>query len=504
MTAPFEIRAQDAMGRIGDLTVPRAGQTVETPALLPVVNPHYRTIDPDRFGEFGVEMLITNAYIIYQDEDLRERAKQDGLHEVVGFDGPIMTDSGSFQLAEYGDISVTTEEILDFQREMGSDVATPVDIPTHPDADRETVAADLEETQRRLATAESVDTGDMLVTAPVQGGTFPDLREQAGADAAATDLDVFPIGAVVPLLNNYRYAEAIDQMAAAKRGLGPSRPVHLFGAGHPMTFALAVAMGADLFDSAAYALFAREGRYLTVRGTKHLEDLAEFPCTCPVCTAHEPADLRAADEQTQTRLLAEHNLHVSMAEIRRIKAAIREGSLLELVETRAHAHPSLLDGYRTLLDHVEQLEAADRASKSTFFYLSADSARRPEVRRHHERLGRLDVTGSLLLTEGQSDDRFAESWRLKPPFGPIPPGLSTTYPLTAEVPERMDEAGYLAAARGVSRLVEANPDASVTVAHHDWPEAAVEALPESVAVEGFGPTESDGEDSSPPDPEEGA
>jgi 7-cyano-7-deazaguanine tRNA-ribosyltransferase len=481
MAGHFEIRSQDAAGRIGELAVPRAGTTVETPALLPVVNPHYRTIDPGRFEEFGVEMLITNAYIIYQDEALRERARSAGLRDLVGFSGPIMTDSGSFQLAEYGDISVSTEEILAFQREIGSDVATPVDIPTHPDADRETVAADLEETERRLGVAESVDTGDMLVTAPVQGGTFADLRERAGERAAATTLDVFPIGAVVPLLNEYRYAEAVDLVLAAKRGLGPAAPVHLFGAGHPMVFALAAATGCDLFDSAAYALFARDGRYLTVRGTDHLEELSEFPCSCPVCVAHEPANLREAAEKTRTRLLAEHNLHVSMAEIRRIKAAIREGSLLELVEARAHGHPALLDGYRTLLDHVEALEAADPASKSTFFYCSAESALRPEVHRHHERLARLSVPESLLLAEDGADGRDGETtWRLKAPFGPFPPALSTTYPLTAETPDRMDEAGYVAAARGVAKLLEGNPEAAVTVAHQDWPERALEALPESV------------------------
>jgi 7-cyano-7-deazaguanine tRNA-ribosyltransferase len=481
MAGHFEIRSQDAAGRIGELAVPRTGTTVETPALLPVVNPHYRTIDPGRFGEFGVEMLITNAYIISQDEELRERARAEGLRELVGFSGPIMTDSGSFQLAEYGDISVSTAEILGFQREIGSDVATPVDIPTHPDADRETVTADLEETERRLGVAESVDTGDMLVTAPVQGGTFADLRERAGKRAAATDLDVFPIGAVVPLLNEYRYAEAVDLVMAAKRGLGPAAPVHLFGAGHPMVFALAAATGCDLFDSAAYALFARDGRYLTVRGTDHLEELSEFPCSCPVCVAHEPADLRAAEEETRTRLLAEHNLHVSMAEIRRIKAAIREGSLLELVETRAHGHPALLDGYRTLLDHVEALEAQDPASKSTFFYCSAESALRPEVHRHHERLARLSVPESLLLAEDGADGRDEETtWRLEAPFGPFPPALSTTYPLTAETPDRMDERGYVAAARGVAKLIEGNPAASVTVAHRDWSERALGSLPESV------------------------
>ncbi|MFB6134930.1 MAG: tRNA-guanine transglycosylase, partial [Halanaeroarchaeum sp.] len=123
----FEITAQDAAGRIGELRVPRAGVTVQTPTLLPVVNPNLDTIDAARFSEFGVEMLITNSYIIYNHEDLRSRARATGLHDLLGFDGPIMTDSGSFQLAEYGEIETTTRDILEFQHDIGSDVGTPID-----------------------------------------------------------------------------------------------------------------------------------------------------------------------------------------------------------------------------------------------------------------------------------------------------------------------------------------------------------------------------------------
>jgi 7-cyano-7-deazaguanine tRNA-ribosyltransferase len=192
------------------------------------------------------------------------------------------------------------------------------------------------------------------------------------------------------------------------------------------------------------------------------------------------------DEDRRERLLAEHNLHVSMAEIRRIKAAIREGSLLELVEMRAHAHPKLLDGYRTLLDHAAQLEARDPVSKSSFFYLSGDSARRPEVLRHHQRIDRLDPDGHVLLTEAGNDSRFDETWRILPPFGPFPRDLSTTYPLTAEVPERMDVQGYRTAAEGIARLVEGNPDTEFTVAHRDWPETALAAIPDTVTLENLG------------------
>ena len=172
----FEMDHGDAAGRLGELDVPRADATVETPALLPVVNPHLRTIDPDEMAAMGAQILITNAYIFYGSDEYREDALEDGLHEVLGFDGPIMTDSGSFQLAEYGEIDVDTPEILEFQRTIGSDIATPVDIPTDPEASRERAEAELAETQGRLETAADFDAGDMLVTAPVQGSTYPDLR----------------------------------------------------------------------------------------------------------------------------------------------------------------------------------------------------------------------------------------------------------------------------------------------------------------------------------------
>ena len=482
----FEVRDHDAAGRIGRLEVPRAGVTVETPALLPVVNPNVLTVEPSRLrGEFGAEMLITNSYIIRSTDRIRDRVLDEGVHEFLGFDGAIMTDSGSFQLAEYGEIDVTTAEILEFQRRIGSDVATPVDVPTPPDADRDRAERELATTERALADAAAADTGEMLVNAPVQGSTFPDLREAAGRHAAGTDLDVFPVGAMVPLLNGYRYDDVVEAVTAAKRGLAPDCPVHLFGAGHPMTLALAVALGCDLFDSAAYALMARDGRYLTVAGTEHLAEMAYFPCSCPVCAEHTPDDLRTGDDDAAERLLAEHNLHVTFEEIRRIKAAIRAGNLLELVDRRARGHPAMLDGYRALLDAADRLEASDPASKDAFFYTSHESARRPEVRRHHDRLDRLSVPDSLLLSESKppSTHEYDAVWRVKPPFGPFPRALSETYPLTAEVPDRVDDAARLAAAEGVRRLADANPDAAITLGHDGWPKRVLERLPDRVETE---------------------
>jgi len=89
---------------------------------------------------------------------------------------------------------------------------------------------------------------------------FTDLRAQAALGVTDLNFTFCPIGAVVPLMESYRYRDLVSVVMAAKQGLTPSACVHLFGAGHPSMFALATAMGCDLFDSAAYALSAKEGR----------------------------------------------------------------------------------------------------------------------------------------------------------------------------------------------------------------------------------------------------
>ncbi len=456
MPDSFEILHKDLAGRIGKLKTPHG--SIETPALMPVINPHLQIIPAAELKGMGASIIITNSYIINQDSKLKSLALEKGLHSLLGFDGPIMTDSGAFQLSVYGNVNVQPLEILEFQHAIGSDICVPLDIPTPPDVSRDRAESELLETERRLGEALE-HKGSSLLAGPIQGSTYPDLRETAARNLKDKDFDVYPIGAVVPLMETYRFADLVEVIAASKKGLGSGAPVHLFGAGHPMIFALAAAMGCDLFDSAAYALYARQDRYLTSRGTWKLDDMKYLPCSCEVCQTHTLNEMVQSPDKS--KLLAKHNLYACFQEMRLVKQCIHEGSLWDLLEERCRSHPRMLDGLRALSRKADWLESLDNSSKSTFFYLGPDSALRPEVIRYSSRIDRLSFQGDVLITDDLNADKTGFDYVLhfKPPFGPYPPELSETYPLNAEVPEEADQAAMEKAMECTKRLIEANPQA---------------------------------------------
>jgi len=380
------------MGRIGILKTPHG--KVKTPALMPVIHPGKQTIDVKKYG---ADIVITNAYIIYKNEELKEKALQDGVHSLINFDGPIVTDSGSFQLSEYGDIDITNREVIEFQEKIGTDIGTSLDIPTPPYVKRERAEKELEITLERAK--EALDAREnLMLNSVVQGSTFPDLRAKCAEIIGKMDFEVYPIGAVVPLLENYRYRDVVDIVMASVANLPPSRPRHLMGAGHPMVFALAVAMGCDLFDSAAYILYAQDDRLMMPTGTYKLQNLSEMPCSCEVCNKYTPDDLRSMKKDQRMKLIAQHNLNISFAEIRTIRQAIIDGNLLELVEQRCRAHPYLLDALRNLKKYTQLMEEYDPEYKnSAFFYSGPESLNRPEILRHQSRLKRLPQKDRVLL-----------------------------------------------------------------------------------------------------------
>ncbi|WP_292388715.1 tRNA guanosine(15) transglycosylase TgtA [Methanosarcina sp. UBA5] len=460
MSAIFEILDKDAGGRIGRLRTPHG--TIETPTVMPVINPNIQLIPPKEMRNFGAEVLITNSYIIYRKEELKSVALEKGLHGLMDFDGPIMTDSGSFQLSVYGSVEVTNEEILGFQQKIGSDIIVPLDIPTPPDVHYRRAEEELSITAERLEAARKFIQGEQLLAGPVQGSTYPELREKAASHLRDLNFEVYPLGAVVPLMETYRYAELVDVIAASKKGLSPASPVHLFGAGHPMMFALAVALGCDLFDSAAYALYAKDGRYITVNGTYHVEKLNYLPCSCPVCSRYTAEELKKADNREE--LLGKHNLYATFAEIRLIKQCIKDGKLLELVEQRCRAHPKLLDGLKRLYTHSSWLEQLDPATKGTFFYCGPESSSRPEVLRFGKRLDRFSLQGSVIIRTGpvKEEKDYDQVLTFKAPFGAFPDEMGEVYPFNAEVPKFPDYEALDTALSNTLKLMDLNPEAEYT------------------------------------------
>ena len=383
----FEIKDRDAAGRICKLTTKHG--TVTTPNLMPVINPNKMLITPKEMKKlFGTEIVITNSYIIKKDEKLRERALKNGVHKLIDFNGPIMTDSGTFQSYIYGDIKLNPEEIVKFQRDIGSDIGTILDVFIEPNQTKKQAEKGVNETIKRAKKAVKIKK-DMALACTIQGSIYTDLREKCAKEISKIDADFYPIGGVVPLMEGQRYEDLIRSIIHSKKGLDPSKPVHLFGAGHPLIFPLAVALGCDFFDSSSYVKYANDGRMLFPWGTEKLDDLIELPCSCPVCSKYDVSELKKIDNKQRILEIAKHNLYICFAELKKIRSAISNGNLWELVERRANSNPYLLEAFNELKkpENKRWLEFFEPISKNkAMFYTGNQTIHRPIIYRTHKRL----------------------------------------------------------------------------------------------------------------------
>jgi 7-cyano-7-deazaguanine tRNA-ribosyltransferase len=495
----FELQARDGAARLATWDTPHG--KVTTPALLPVIHPGSQTIPAREMAErFGVQMVITNAYITWRNPALRERALRDGIRALIDFPGPVMTDSGTFQMYFYGKtLEVDNPTIVGFQRSIGSTVGTILDLFATPDMDEAAVEASVATTVQRAEEAQALlrasagpapfrpGGDDLGLALPVQGGVHPLLRERCARSMASLDAAVHPIGGVVPLMEGQRYATLVEVIAASQRGLPAGRPVHLFGAGHPLVFPIAALLGCDLFDSAAYSKFAQDGRYILPDGTALLAELEELPCPCPVCTATTARELRSLPKPQAEAALARHNLHVSVAALREVREAIRQGRLWELVERRCRAHPALLDALRAVGEHAPWIERREPLSKpGAWFYTGPETIARPIALRVRTRLRERYASPCAEATVVEDAPRpwgrtLAPLWAkarahgvqllVKTPFGPIPLELDQAYPFAqAHEPQRWDRD----AGKNFTRALDE------ACAAHGWklrPLAEVEALP---------------------------
>jgi 7-cyano-7-deazaguanine tRNA-ribosyltransferase len=437
----FELLERDGLARLGRFSTPHG--VVETPALLPVVHPdpERQPVPPQEFRRrLGLGAVITSSYITWRTPPLRAVAEARGIHGLIGFDGPVMTDSGAFQQHAYGSVEVGPEEILQFQETIGSDIATILDVFTEPDTPHDAAAAALATTLDRARAGRTARPG--LLAVPVQGGPHADLRA-ASARAASELGDVLAVGGVVPLLEQYRFAELARQLVAARPELTPAAPVHLFGAGHPMTFAFAGLFGVDLVDSSAYQKFARRGRLLSPEGTVAVDELVEPTCRCFLCAEMALPLVARLPPDERERRLAFHNLLTSAEEMARVRQAIRDGTLWELAERRAVAHPALRAGLEEARRHPEIFLPTEPESRRAFREVDRSSRDRPAVVRfrrrleaYHERRGPAREVGRIglrpeYLQHLPLHDRDGRPirWQTRTPLGLVPIELTDLYPV---------------------------------------------------------------------------
>ncbi len=409
----FEIKEHDLAARVARFKT--AHGYVETPTVLPVINPNKILIPP---SEMEAEMIITNAYIFWKNH--YDEVSSRGVHSFLNYNKPIMTDSGAYQLMEYGDIDISNEEVIEFEKKIGVDIGVILDNPCISQ-DRKMVEECFKKTMKTLKESPKLF-GDSNTewTAPIQGSVFSDLVKKSSIEASKFPYGVHALGSVVPLLINYEYDKVVKAIIAAKQNMPLDRPLHLFGAGHPMIFSFAVALGVDLFDSAAYALYAKDGRYMTQSATHKINEMKYLPCSCEVCKGRNAQDIM--QHKDKAKLLAQHNLNITFEEINTIKEAIHDGTLWELLEIRANSHPYLMKAFKAILKNKNYLAAQDPIVKKHIFVTSKLSEKQPAFELAKKRASKVKATKTPY-----------------PPYGNVPFRLLDCYPFNQTISSEIIE-----------------------------------------------------------------
>jgi 7-cyano-7-deazaguanine tRNA-ribosyltransferase len=442
----FQVHGKDLLGRIGTLTT-KSG-SFQTPHMFPVVDPNRPVLDPKFYREAGIRAVMTNAYLLKRG---RPGELPKNVHETLGFKETVATDSGAYQILEYGHVGVKPSEIVAYQEKIDTDIGVILDFPTGFHSDAKRAGWTVDETVRRADDAlKRIKRKDILWMGPVQGGVHIKEVVRSALEMGRRPFSIHALGSPTELMEAQRFDVLVDMIVAAKKGLPHSRPLHLFGAGHPAMFPFIVALGCDMFDSAAYALYARTGRYLTSDGTQELAGIEEFSCMCRVCDSTTPEEMRHLDTSEREQLLSKHNLLACFSELRRIREAIRRGHLWELLEHRAYANPAFEKFLAKIIQHSAFLEQFTPTVKPRgISHFGEASDHRPEIVRYRTRRSRVPIERgkAVVLLPGRWRRPYHEDPRNLPivsklanrsnvsicfytiPFGPVPMELDETFPL---------------------------------------------------------------------------
>jgi queuine tRNA-ribosyltransferase len=372
----FTVTHRDGNARRGRLHLPHG--TVETPAFMPVgTRAAVKGVTVDQLHALGAEILLANTYHLYLRPGAEVIARAGGLHAFMGWDRPLLTDSGGYQvfslaarrtLSEDGvtfqshldgrELMLTPESAVDVQAQLGPDIAMAFDeCPSWPSSHQEAEAA-MTRTLRwarrsrdrflavsrrpRTETSEQLDGQRQFGI--VQGGTFKDLRDRSVAGTVEVGFDAYAIGGL-------SVGEPIDEMydvvAHTARQLPDDRPRYLMGTGMPDDLVESVARGIDLFDCVLPTRNGRNGQLLTregviaIKNARYADDHRppDPECACPTCRRHSRAYLRhlfVAGEMGAGVLNTLHNLHFYLDTMREIRKAIEFGTFETFKRTFLH------------------------------------------------------------------------------------------------------------------------------------------------------------------------
>ncbi len=363
----FKLVTQDCAARRGELELPHG--TVQTPVFMPCGT--YGTVKgmtPVDIAEVGTQMLLGNTFhLMLRPGDERIR-RFGGLHRFMGWDGPILTDSGGFQVFSLGElrkldeqgvvfhspvngdrVTLTPESSIGVQRNLGSDVVMVLDECTAHPATHDQAADSMRLSARWAArcraafdtpAAEPVNPGAKLFGI-VQGGMYDDLRQDSLARLLEIGFDGYAIGGL-------SVGESKAEMQAVMAGLLPDMPVdqprYLMGVGTPQDLVFGVGLGVDMFDCVMPTRNGRNGYAFTstgivkVRNARHrdADEPLDAQCDCYTCENFSRGYLHHLDkcgEMLGAMLVTRHNLHYYHSLMARLRASIETGTFRTLVES---------------------------------------------------------------------------------------------------------------------------------------------------------------------------
>jgi queuine tRNA-ribosyltransferase len=354
----FECLATDGAARRGRLAFPRG--SVETPAFMPVgTYGAVKGLTPEEVRGTGAQIILGNTFHLMLRPGTSIIRAHGGLHGFMGWQGPILTDSGGFQVYSLASLRRLSEAGVDFrspvngdavflgpeesmavQRDLGSDVVMAFDECTPYPADAETARSSMERSMRWARRCREAYDGPGALFGIVQGGMHAELRQASAEALRAIGFEGYAIGG---LSVGESAAERDGVLEATVPALPAAAPRYLMGVGTPSDLVSAVLRGIDMFDCVIPTRHARNAYLFTSCGVVKLRNArnreATGPldpaCDCYTCRHYSRAYLHHLDkcgEMLGPRLNTLHNLHYYQRLMQRLRIAIEQGTLAAVAD----------------------------------------------------------------------------------------------------------------------------------------------------------------------------